>query len=100
MDLQIASKPPVAFQDFPAEIIEEVFDYCLPDNTLDQKQPNVRIAPMLLCHVCSQWRSIALQSPKLWMCLYHVVRVPLYQKEESGLLQKGIHPTNLEFLEW
>ena len=98
--LEAASEPRVAFQDFPAEIIEKVFHYCLPDEALDKKQNNARIAPMLLCHVCSQWRSIALQSPRLWMCLFHIVRIPSYMKEESGLLKKGIHPTNLEFLEW
>ena len=99
MDLQAASEPRVAFQDLPAEIIEEVFVYSLPDDALDQKQPNVRIAPMLLCHVCLQWRSIARQSPRLWRCLFNVVRIPSY-REELQLLKNGVQPTNLKFLEW
>ena len=93
---------PVAtfWQDLPTEILANIFVYTLPDDALEKAQPNVRISPMLLCHVCSKWRSIALQLPRLWMCLYHFVRVLSYVKKESGLLRRGIDPISREFLEW
>jgi hypothetical protein len=99
--LQAVSGSRVNFQDFPTEIILIIFVYTLPDDALDQKQPNTKIAPMLLCHVCPEWRSIALQLPRLWMCLYHVVRITVpCVKQELGLLKWGIHPAALEFLIW
>jgi hypothetical protein len=97
--VQAASETRVNFQNLPAELIENVFVHSLPDNALDQKQPNVRIAPMLLCHVCSQWRTIARELPRLWRCLFHVVRILTHQKA-SKPLKEGIQHANLEFLEW
>jgi hypothetical protein len=97
--MELTSK--VTFQDFPVEIFEIIFVCTLPDDVLDQKQPNTKIAPMLLCHVCSQWRSIALQLPKLWMCLYHVIRIlPCMSSPSVVPLNKRIHPNAVEFLEW
>jgi hypothetical protein len=91
-----ASDPRVTFQDLPVEIIHLLFVYSLPDNPLDHKQPDLRIAPMLLCRVCSQWRSIALKSPGLWAYLHH--RVPLPKQEM--LRRTGIYPIALDFLKW
>jgi hypothetical protein len=95
------SDPRVTFQDFPVEIIHLIFVYSLPDDPLDHKQPDIRIAPMLLCRVCSQWRSIALQSPGLWAYLHHHVRA-IGDKEQEMWLRTGSYhiPVALEFLEW
>lgn len=101
MELTLESQ--VTFQDFPAEIFEIIFVGALPDDVLDQKQPNTKIAPMLLCHICSQWRSIALQLPRLWMCLYHFIRIPPCMSYGSVVpvpLNKRIRPNAAEFLQW
>ena len=101
MELTLESQ--VTFQDFPAEIFEIIFVCALPDDVLDQKQPNTKIAPMLLCHICSQWRSIALQLPRLWMCLYHFIRIPPCMSYGSVVpvpLNKRIRPNAAEFLQW
>ena len=89
---------PLAFQDFPPEIIGEVFLHSLPDNILERRQPSVRIAPMLLCHVCSNWRSIALRLPQLWMRLFHVSHFS--NRGNSGIFVDGIRSSDLEFLAW
>ncbi|KAH9484772.1 hypothetical protein JR316_0001674 [Psilocybe cubensis] len=48
----------------PADIFREIFFHCV-DNDCDHDLSTTR-APMLLTHVCSFWRSIALSSPLLW----------------------------------
>ena len=100
MELPATFEPQVTFQDLPTEILANIFVETLPDDALEKSQPNVRISPMLLCQVCSRWRSIALQLPRLWMCLYHLVRVPSFVLTKSGFLNRGIHPISREFLEW
>ncbi|KIM43460.1 hypothetical protein M413DRAFT_443392 [Hebeloma cylindrosporum] len=98
MELQPASggSPTVTFQEFPVEIINIIFVYTLPNDALDHEQPNIRISPMLLCYVCSQWRSIALRLPALWAHLYYSVPAPQSKEQESGSIQTSAH----EFLEW
>ncbi|KAF8066575.1 hypothetical protein FPV67DRAFT_1197069 [Lyophyllum atratum] len=44
------------------EILQEIFMHCLEYDSA----PNCRVAPLLLCHVCSQWREIASATPRLW----------------------------------
>ncbi|RDB23560.1 hypothetical protein Hypma_008887 [Hypsizygus marmoreus] len=46
----------------PLEVIREIFVHCL---TCD-RAPNNKLAPLLLCHVCSMWRNLALSTPQLW----------------------------------
>ncbi|KAJ7724861.1 hypothetical protein B0H16DRAFT_1698487 [Mycena metata] len=49
----------------PPEIISEIFVHCLPDKRkLDVVNPDE--APLLLMHVCSPWRQIAIATPQLW----------------------------------
>jgi hypothetical protein len=54
---------------------------------------------MLLCRVCSKWRSIALQSPGLWAYLHY--RVPILEhREQETVLRTGIYPVAFKFLKW
>ncbi|KAF8191722.1 hypothetical protein BJ912DRAFT_963304 [Pholiota molesta] len=46
--------------------IERNFIHCLPRYRLRDRQPDVTIAPMLLCQICSSWRMVALTSATLW----------------------------------
>ncbi|KDR76452.1 hypothetical protein GALMADRAFT_246812 [Galerina marginata CBS 339.88] len=51
------------FLGLPFEIIDKVFVECLPTGF----QPlHPRYAPLLLTHVCSFWRTFALNCPNLW----------------------------------
>ncbi|KAF8180600.1 hypothetical protein BJ912DRAFT_980896, partial [Pholiota molesta] len=57
----------------PYDVLREIFLHCLPRHRLEIRQPNTTIAPMLLCQICSSWRTVALTSPTLWSHLsYHV----------------------------
>ncbi|KAJ6561982.1 hypothetical protein B0H19DRAFT_90965 [Mycena capillaripes] len=47
----------------PVEIISEIFLHCIPENPLD---PGAFNAPVVLGHVCRQWRDIALSLTDLW----------------------------------
>ncbi|KAJ6577773.1 hypothetical protein B0H19DRAFT_568695 [Mycena capillaripes] len=46
----------------PSEISSHIFLHCLPETPV----PNAGVAPILLLHVCSAWRNIALFTPALW----------------------------------
>ncbi|KAF7299404.1 hypothetical protein MIND_00890200 [Mycena indigotica] len=51
------------FNQLPPELICEIFRFALPPpNTL----PHPRSAPILLTHVCRQWRNIAVSFSALW----------------------------------
>ncbi|GLB42461.1 hypothetical protein LshimejAT787_1104760 [Lyophyllum shimeji] len=53
----------------PDEILQEIFLACLPAE-LRECRPTRSQAPLLLCQVCSRWRSLALSTPQLWSSLY------------------------------
>jgi len=52
----------------PNEILAQIFIDSLVDEP--QMQPDVAIAPLLLCHICSLWRTVALNVPQLWEDLH------------------------------
>ncbi|KAF7335279.1 F-box domain-containing protein [Mycena sanguinolenta] len=55
----------------PNEIMSEIFVYSSVPSILGRAStPNPRYAPMLLLHVCSAWRAIALATPALWTDLW------------------------------
>jgi len=52
----------------PTDILREIFYHCL-DSTRNHIMSAAE-APMLLTHVCSPWRSVALTSPNMWAKLH------------------------------
>jgi hypothetical protein len=42
-----------AIHDLPLEIVTEIFFCCVPEDPLNHRKPNMTIAPMLLCQICS-----------------------------------------------
>lgn len=46
----------------PVEILQKIFFDCLTE----ERSPRQDLAPLLLCHVCSVWRKVALQQSELW----------------------------------
>ena len=61
----------------PPEILSEIFLACLTpwNEMLTLAIFDVKSLPWLLGHICSQWRAVALSSPKLWSS----VVISLYQ---------------------
>ncbi|KAJ7777102.1 hypothetical protein B0H16DRAFT_1504337 [Mycena metata] len=51
----------------PPEILAEIFIHCLPE---DPGSPDPKDAPYLLCHVCHQFREVAVSIPRLWSSLH------------------------------
>ncbi|KAJ6510385.1 hypothetical protein C8R45DRAFT_813932 [Mycena sanguinolenta] len=50
----------------PPEIMQEIFVFCLPDDSEGPLVPDRKVAPLLLLNVCRKWREIALSAPRLW----------------------------------
>ncbi|KAJ3510194.1 hypothetical protein NLJ89_g4819 [Agrocybe chaxingu] len=59
--------------DLPPELIRRIFVLCLPENPYTRVIARVTIneAPLLLCKICSSWRSVALGMPDLWRNIQH-----------------------------
>ncbi|KAJ7311498.1 hypothetical protein DFH08DRAFT_756752 [Mycena albidolilacea] len=54
----------------PPELLAEIFFFCLPFDKDMFVDPDPADAPLVLCAVCRQWRSIALTTSKLWSSIY------------------------------
>ncbi|KAF7376777.1 hypothetical protein MSAN_00095000 [Mycena sanguinolenta] len=52
----------------PADVVQEIFIACLP--TTRNAVMSTKEAPLLLCRICSAWRTIALSTPRLWASLH------------------------------
>jgi hypothetical protein len=52
----------------PPNVIQNIFLYCLPSE--HNPVMGSREAPLLLGRICSQWRDIALGTPKLWSAIH------------------------------
>ncbi|KAF9454049.1 hypothetical protein P691DRAFT_657417 [Macrolepiota fuliginosa MF-IS2] len=92
----------------PVEVFQEIFFRCLPEPSNDSTHPvswhretlsSPENAPLLLCHVCRQWRDIALSSPNLWTTMSVNVRlgvaVPAPDLVSVWLSRSGALPLNL-----
>ncbi|KDR84689.1 hypothetical protein GALMADRAFT_151471 [Galerina marginata CBS 339.88] len=85
-------------QDIPTECLSKVFVYTLPADALSHKQPDVTIAPMVLCQVCAYWRALSLTQSELWKRLYHTMRMSITFNERTN--QKLLRIKDMEFLRW
>ncbi|KAJ7854874.1 hypothetical protein B0H13DRAFT_1484434, partial [Mycena leptocephala] len=52
----------------PHDILRNIFTFCLPS----ERHPtlNRREAPVLISHICGDWRSLVLSMPRLWTSLH------------------------------
>ena len=48
------------------DVLGEIFAHCLATKNWNSIIINASEAPVLITHVCSTWRSIALPTPQLW----------------------------------
>ena len=60
----------------PREIIVEIFWNCLVHGRQETVWMSSRNAPILLCRVCSSWRTLALAIPQLWASVGILIRHP------------------------
>ncbi|KAJ7730701.1 hypothetical protein DFH07DRAFT_848576 [Mycena maculata] len=69
------------FRRLPTDIMQEIFVASLPSgrNSIITEQD----APLLLCHVCRPWRSLALSTPRLWASLH--ISVPSNDRTLSSI---------------
>ncbi|KAF8173107.1 hypothetical protein BJ912DRAFT_87840 [Pholiota molesta] len=84
------------------DVLREIFVHCLPEHRLAYfavKQPNIKVAPMLLCHVCSSWRTVALSSARLWTHLCYSLTLALCFSKETDKSHTFI-AREVEFLQW
>ncbi|KAK7035935.1 hypothetical protein R3P38DRAFT_610643 [Favolaschia claudopus] len=78
--------------DLPPEITAQIFIHCLP---LDLDPPSLLTAPLLLGQICTQWRTIAWQTPALWTALkVDSARIPI-TLVEGWLGRAGTLPLSL-----
>ncbi|KAJ7724941.1 hypothetical protein DFH07DRAFT_261788 [Mycena maculata] len=82
----------------PADVIQEIFVACLPSgqNSVMSEQD----APLLLCHICRAWRSLAFCMPRLWAALHVAVPskddMPAMNEAVNGWLSRsGILPLSI-----
>ncbi|KAJ7140617.1 hypothetical protein C8R44DRAFT_974470 [Mycena epipterygia] len=53
-------------QRMPAEILAQIFMWCLNDNLHHYSLIDPRNSPMILTRVCARWRAVALATSRLW----------------------------------
>ncbi|KAF7346554.1 hypothetical protein MSAN_01883500 [Mycena sanguinolenta] len=91
----------------PPDIVREIFVACLP--TTRNAVMSAQEAPLLLCRICSAWRTIALSSPRLWASIHvpfdYVLRNEARMPAVAQWLQRsGACPLSLsvvfEDLQW
>ena len=82
----------------PSELLVVIFLICIPEDPLRCKSLDTTTAPMSLCQVSSHWRQIMLDTPKIWVYLFHIARFITHAKR-SGLPRGwGILQSDVEFL--
>jgi len=85
--------------------MEQIFISCLSEDYLADDQPNPKIAPILLCHICRAWRVTALSTKELWSHLHMKsisILVFLVQRDGNTLeyMNRHIAPKFQDFLDW
>ncbi|KAF8196072.1 hypothetical protein BJ912DRAFT_956110 [Pholiota molesta] len=90
-----SSEPPTTTRPItrlPYDALREIFIHCLHRYPYREMQPNTKIAPLLLCHVCSSWRMVALSSAVLWSRLF--CRLTIRYKDSK------LKRSEIEFIRW
>ncbi|KAJ7136443.1 hypothetical protein C8R43DRAFT_893884, partial [Mycena crocata] len=82
----------------PDDIVRGILIACLP--TTHNAVVSPAAAPLLLCHICSSWRALALSTPQLWATLHIVVPSvdslkPLVDVATTWLSRSGALPLSI-----
>lgn len=72
-DIAILSGVISHIRHIPSEILAEIFKFCAAEQRVslisNYSIDNPRLFPVVLTHVCSRWRDVAINTPRLWDCL-------------------------------
>ncbi|KAJ7622696.1 hypothetical protein B0H17DRAFT_1112416 [Mycena rosella] len=85
----------------PPDILGEIFIACLP---VDRNAVmSVDEAPLVLCRICSAWRTLALSTPRLWASLHTPASFILVDERRVAAVLKwlqrsGACPLSLTFI--
>jgi hypothetical protein len=72
----------------PPEVLGEIFFFCLRFDKDLLVTPHLDDAPLVLCVVCRQWRSVVLSTPKLWNSIFfesHLLNTERYTPQSAAL---------------
>ncbi|KAJ7184394.1 hypothetical protein C8R46DRAFT_1063946 [Mycena filopes] len=72
----------------PSEMVQEIFLACLPTDR--NAVMSSLEAPLLLCRICSEWRTIALSTPPLWASLHIPFQFVLADERRMHTLQQWL----------
>lgn len=72
----------------PKEILKEIFVNCLPASITN----NPRTAPLILSHICSFWRKVAIGIPQLWTAL----QLSINYHATSSVNQRRLHTRHIK----
>ncbi|KAJ7495472.1 hypothetical protein FB451DRAFT_1121933 [Mycena latifolia] len=84
---------PYPILSLPPEITAEIFQQCIP---VDSLPPSAANAPLLVAQICRQWRQIALDAPDLWQAAVFDGDSPI-ELLKLWLLRAGNRPLNCSF---
>jgi hypothetical protein len=101
MMLNESSQSRCPANELPTEILCDIFSRCVNRSSAHVlMQPNTKIAPMLLCHVCASWRAVVLDIPAFWSHLRFGLPLSWHQ---NGRLYTGdpeLFARRVEWLRW
>ncbi|KAF8186759.1 hypothetical protein BJ912DRAFT_851984, partial [Pholiota molesta] len=92
-----SSQPKSPINDLPIEILCEIFSRCVDQSFM---QPNTKIAPMSLCHVCATWRAVVLSIPNLWSHLRFELPLNWHPNGRPFTWDRDAFFRRLEWLRW
>ncbi len=86
---------PSPFQQLPDDVLREILVMCIDK----RKYPtfDTRTAPLLLTRISSRVRSVALQTPRLWIAVHMEIGPPGTMEIEPPLLEEPPWTSNLDF---
>ncbi|KAF9479249.1 hypothetical protein BDN70DRAFT_895111 [Pholiota conissans] len=84
------------------DVLQEIFYHCLPDYPLENFHTRTHSMQMVLCQICSFWRSVALTTPKLWSHLCYILGYTLAPMEVPDSLPPTLvfRTKQIEYLQW
>ncbi|KAF8186731.1 hypothetical protein BJ912DRAFT_970566 [Pholiota molesta] len=87
--------------ELPTEILCEIFSRCVNQSYARVlMQPNPKIAPMLLCHVCATWRAVVLSIPPFWSHLRFELPLNWHSNGRPYTWDPELFLRRLEWLKW
>ncbi|KAF9471810.1 hypothetical protein BDN70DRAFT_901044 [Pholiota conissans] len=89
--------------EIPYDIVQEIFVHCVQKYHIQDHMYPIPM-PIVLSHICSFWRFVALTTPKLWSHLYYTLEVDVTPTKtnstSSALTSAYYRQSQIEYLLW